>query len=143
MALDNGVLQFENEAAVTFPNDVKGVGRVRLAGSEVDFSGDVSGLSAPLELLGGVKYEFTSVPPFETITNVSSSRAEVTLKSPGVYNLAGKVFDGKIRLVLEDGARIDLDGGTLNVYQFLGNLADVDGTVKAAAPCLGTVMVIR
>ena len=74
--------------------------------------------------------------------NFEKMKAAILYGADAVY-LAGKVFDGNIRLVLEDGARIDLDGGTLNVYQFLGNLADVDGTVKAAAPCLGTVMVIR
>ena len=143
VTLDNGVLQFENEAAVTFANDVKGAGRVRLAGAAVDFTGDLSKLSAPLELVGGARYEFSSVPPFSTITNLDSRRAEVTLKSPGVYDLSNCAFDGKIRLILEDGARIDLGGGVLNVYQFLGNPAAVDGTVKPAVPCLGTVMIIR
>ena len=109
----------------------------------VDFTGDLSKLSAPLELVGGARYEFSSVPPFSTITNLDSRRAEVTLKSPGVYDLSNCAFDGKIRLILEDGARIDLGGGVLNVYQFLGNPAAVDGTVKPAVPCLGTVMIIR
>ena len=143
VTLDNGVLQFENEAAVAFANDVKGAGRVRLAGAAVDFTGDLSKLSAPLELVGGARYEFSSVPPFSTITNLDSRRAEVTLKSPGVYDLSNCAFDGKIRLILEDGARIDLGGGVLNVYQFIGNPASVDGTVKPAVPCLGTVMIIR
>ena len=142
VVLDKGVLQFENSSFVTFTNDVSGVGCVRLAGGGVDFTGDLSRLSATLELAGGGDYEFTRTPPFQTVTNTSARRAEVTLKSPGVYNLAGMSLDGKIRLVLEDGARIDLGGGVLDVYQFVGSQAAVNGTVKPAVG-IGTVIFIR
>lgn len=142
VVLDKGVLQFENSSSVTFTNDVSGVGCVRLAGGGVDFTGDLSRLSATLELAGGGDYEFTRTPPFQTVTNTSARRAEVTLKSPGVYNFAGMSLDGKIRLILEDGARIDLGGGVLDVYQFVGSQAAVNGTVKPTVG-IGTVIFIR
>ena len=51
-------------------------------------------------------------------------------------------FGGKIRLVLEDGARIDLGGGELDVYQFIGNQTAVNGTIKPARG-IGTMIFVR
>ena len=131
--LDNATLQFANATPVTFANAIEGAGKVRLCGAGVDFTGDVSDLTAPtLELTGGA-YDFTVTPPFATVTN-TLGKAKMTLKAPGAYDLSGLALNGKILLALEKGATLDLKGGTLDVYQFRGDRNDVNGTINNQIP---------
>ncbi|MBR4937363.1 MAG: hypothetical protein IKZ22_00625, partial [Kiritimatiellae bacterium] len=146
--LDAGTLRFENDEAIDFKNDIDGVGTVAIAGSsEVRFKGDISKLDATLELASSV--EFTSLPPFKTISNPTGRRVTLILAA-GLGNVkwdARTLVDGadRFKLLIGEGTTLDLGGATLDVRTALkGSSARVvNGTLRESKPVRDLVLRLR
>ena len=146
--LDAGTLRFENDEPIDFKNDIDGVGTVAIAGSsEVRFQGDISKLDATLELASSV--EFTSLPPFKTISNPTGRRVTLILAA-GLGNVkwdARTLVDGadRFKLLIGEGTTLDLGGATLDVRTALkGSSARVvNGTLRESKPVRDLVLRLR
>lgn len=145
--LDNGVLRFENTAAETFANDMDGVGTVELAGgAAVDFTGDVSFLSATCAICAKTQ-EFNSLPPFATIENASGG--VVTLRIAGGQGTIAwdgrELTGGEFKLFIGEGTLLDLGGGSLTIRTALDGCASrvVNGTLVQTRPQQGMVFIIK
>ena len=145
--LDNGVLRFENTAAETFANDMDGVGTVELAGgAAVDFTGDVSFLSATCAICA-MTQEFNSLPPFATIENASGG--VVTLRIAGGQGTIAwegrELAGGEFKLFIGEGTLLDLGGGSLTIRTALDGSDSriVNGTLVQTRPQQGMVFIIK
>lgn len=143
LVLDNGTLICRNATDMTITNDLTGVGTVRMTGAgAVHFAGDTSDFTGILDIAGKSR-RIATLEPFVGVQNSARRYAELTLSAPGAYRLDPAQVSGKIGIVLEKGATLDLGGGTLNVYNFIGDTADVNGTVVSQGGPKGMLLIVR
>jgi autotransporter-associated beta strand protein len=146
ITLDNGTLAFENGEAVTFMNDISGVGTIALTGTApVLFRCDMSALSASLDLCGTWQ-TFTEMPPFSKIVNSHSGRATFALASNlGTVSWPGYALEGKVSLAIGEGTILDLGGREIEVFRLEPGAASkiVNGTVKQIKPMVGMRVIFR
>ena len=149
VTVNGGALRFENAGAITFTNNITGIGSIQMMGSgEVIFSGDISGFSGPLDLVGTAQV-FTAMPPFSIVTNSSSRIATFTLADNlGTVHLGDlQLAEGatKFNLTVGNGTLLDLDGATVAVRtgKNFSRLRVVNGTLLETRPECGTMISIR
>ena len=146
ITLDNGTLAFENGEAVTFMNDISGVGTIALTGTApVLFRCDMSALSASLDLCGTWQ-TFTEMPPFSKIVNSHSGKATFALASNlGTVSWPGYALEGKVSLAIGEGTVLDLGGREIEVFRLEPGAASkiVNGTVKQIKPMVGMRVIFR
>lgn len=145
--LDNGVLRFENTAAETFANDMDGVGTVELAGgAAVDFTGDVSVLSATCAICA-MTQEFNSLPPFATIENAYGDVVTLSIAGgQGTMAWDGReLTGGEFMLLIGEGTLLDLGGGSLTIRTALDGCASrvINGTLVQTKPQRGMFLIIK
>lgn len=141
VVLNGGVLRLENMAAETMDNSLRGIGSVQMAGAEVKFRGNTRRLDAASVLdIPGTEITLSEQPPFANITNSVRKTAKVTL-SGADYSFDPGKWGGRFALELEDGARLDLGGGTLCVRSFTGDRSAVNGKIVQDLP--GVMIIVR
>ena len=144
LLVDNGLVEFENTAAITVANKLRGIGTLRVKNAAVNFTGDAGEAEDVTVDYAGVNVRLTSYPTFATVTNSSATRTMLTLAAPGAYTIDPAKFAGaNIRLVLEAGATLDLMGGTLTVERFTGDKSAVNGTIVETNPRGGLMLIVR
>jgi len=149
VVLENGTLRLENAVAVSFANDLEGVGTVQLAGSApVSFTASTAaGTNIVLDLVGTAQ-TFTALPPFATVTNSSDTVASIVLADGlGTLGWNGRTLTpaDKIDLSVGTGTTLDLGGETLTVRRLgEGSRARiVNGEVVEIKPKQGLMLIVR
>ena len=144
LLVDDGLVEFENTAAITVANKLRGVGILRVKNAAVSFTDDASEAENVTVDYAGVDVRLTSYPTFATVTNSAATRSTLTLAAPGAYTIdPAKFMGGNIRLVLEAGATLDLMGGTLTVERFTGDKSAANGTIVETNPRGGLMLIVR
>lgn len=143
LLLDNGTLICRNATDMTVANGLSGVGTVQMLGAgKVSFSGATDGFTGTLDVAGR-SLRVDALEPFAGVTNSVRKYAELTLAAPGAYRLDPSLVGGRVGIVLEKGATLDVGGGTLNVFNFIGDTADVNGTVVSEGGPKGLTLIVR
>jgi hypothetical protein len=141
VVLNGGVLRLENASAETMDNNLRGIGTVQMAGAEVKFRGNMRRLDAASVLdIPGTEITLSEQPPFENVTNSVFKTAKVTL-SGADYSFDPEKWGGRFALTLEEGARLDLGGGTLCVRSFTGDRSAVNGNIVQNLP--GVMIIVK
>ena len=141
VVLNGGVLRLENASAETMDNPLRGIGSVQMAGAEVKFRGKTNRLDAACVLdIPGTEITLSEQPPFENVTNSVRKTAKVTLAGAD-FSFNPEKWGGRFALELEEGASLDLGGGTLCVRSFTGDRSAVNGTIVQDLP--GVMIIVR
>ena len=144
IVLDGGTLVFDASAQNDIGNDISGIGTIGLKGtSPVTFSGNLSKLTATLDLLGS-RQTFQAMPPFGSITNSLSVKATMEFVSGlGTVQWGDAEIDGKIIVKIGGGTYIDLDGKEITILRKEGDGKFVNGTVNEIRPLGGMTIIVK
>ena len=144
IVLDGGTLVFDASAQNDIGNDISGIGTIGLKGtSSVTFSGNLSKLTATLDLLGS-RQTFQAMPPFGSITNSLSVKATMEFVSGlGTVQWGDAEIDGKIIVKIGGGTYIDLGGKEITILRKEGDGKFVNGTVNEIRPLGGMTIILR
>ena len=149
VALDRGVLRFENESSVAFANGLEGIGTVELAGSApVTFAADAESCANLTLDLCGTAQAFAALPPFANIANSSAKVASIALAGDlGTLEWNGRTLTpaDKIDLSVGAGTTLDLGGATLTVRRLGDGSREriVNGEVVELKPKQGILLIVR
>jgi hypothetical protein len=144
MTLNGGTLRFENTSPITVTNDIRGIGRIQLAGNDVKFRCNTRRVMDVTLDIPGTRTRLSELPDFVSgITNTTARPARLTLGGGNGFKLNPAKLSGIFDLTLEEGSTLDLGGETLTIRRFTGDRSAVNGTINETNPAKGMMMLVR